>query len=364
MTLHATDLAARPAGAEGQITDVTRSPGPFVVVHSLTTVAGVNLNRDMNDLPKTLWHGGIERMRVSAQSLVRAARAYMRTDGSHDRISALSTKSLPHAVAQHLEAKHNVDPADAGPAAALIVAATGLGVSPADPGRTKVMAYVSEDSAQQLSRIVISHWDELAVQRERVEDLIAEALNAAERGTSSRRKPSATIPAAGLPESVATAAQAVLEPGTVEEIALFGRMLAGIPGGRVVSAAHVAHGFGIEPLHLITDEFTAGDDYQDGGVFMRRWHARTPVPGLGHFLPASGAGPAPTPHDAGPVRQDSGRGRGPGPERRAQVDTGDRPQPAFGQALPHRLPASPHPGRGHHHRRGADRLARLRGRDP
>ncbi|MCX5103626.1 type I-E CRISPR-associated protein Cas7/Cse4/CasC [Streptomyces sp. NBC_00439] len=267
MTLHATDLAARPAGAEGQITDVTRSPGPFVVVHSLTTVAGVNLNRDMNDLPKTLWHGGIERMRVSAQSLVRAARAYMRTDGSHDRISALSTKSLPHAVAQHLEAKHNVDPADAGPAAALIVAATGLGVSPADPGRTKVMAYVSEDSAQQLSRIVISHWDELAVQRERVEDLIAEALQPAERGTSSRRKPSATIPAAGLPESVATAAQAVLEPGTVEEIALFGRMLAGIPGGRVVSAAHVAHGFGIEPLHLITDEFTAGDDYQDGGVF-------------------------------------------------------------------------------------------------
>ncbi|MFJ2135969.1 type I-E CRISPR-associated protein Cas7/Cse4/CasC [Streptomyces sp. NPDC087845] len=269
MTTHATDLTARPVPAEGQVTDITSSPGPFVVVHSLTTLVGVSLNRDMNDLPKTLRYGGIERMRVSSQSLVRAAREYLRTDGSHDRSDAVSTRSLPHAVARHLETEYDVDLADAMPAAALIVAATGLTISPADPGRTKVMTYVPADSAQQLSRLVMSHWNELADPRERMDEIIADALTTetAGRGAPSGRKTQAVSPAMDLSEPLVTAAQAALEPGTVEEIALFGRMLAGLPRSRVFSAAHVAHGFSVDPLHRITDEFTAGDDYQDGGVF-------------------------------------------------------------------------------------------------
>ncbi|MFJ5726393.1 type I-E CRISPR-associated protein Cas7/Cse4/CasC [Streptomyces sp. NPDC093149] len=268
MTTHTTDLTPRPIPAEGQVTDITNHPGPFVVVHSLTTVVGVSLNQDMNDLPKTLRYGDVERMRVSSQSLVRATREYLRTDGSHDRTSAVSTRSLPHAVAQHLETEYDIDLADAIPAAALIVAAVGLNVSPANPGRTKVMTYVPADSAQQLSRLVMSHWDELARQRERMDEIIADALTAeAGRGASSGRKTQTVSPATEVPEPLVTAAQAALEPGTVEEIALFGRMLAGLPRSRVFSAAHVAHGFSVDPLNRVTDEFTAGDDYQDGGVF-------------------------------------------------------------------------------------------------
>ncbi|MFJ4741175.1 type I-E CRISPR-associated protein Cas7/Cse4/CasC [Streptomyces sp. NPDC088775] len=267
MTIRATDITPLPIPAQGAPTDITSSPGPFVVVHSLTTVAGVCLNRDMSDVPKTLWYGGTERIRVSSQSLVRAARQYMRTDGSQHTPHAMSTWSLPSMVARHLETDHGVDPADASPAAALIAAATGLIVDPAAPGRTKAAAYVPEDSAQRLGRILISHWDELSEARDLVEEQIAEALQPAGQGTSARKTPARPISAAGLPSGMVTDAQAALEPGTVEEIAVFGRMLAGLPRGKVISAAHVAHALGVDPLHLITDDFTGGDDYQDGGVF-------------------------------------------------------------------------------------------------
>ncbi|MFE4333259.1 type I-E CRISPR-associated protein Cas7/Cse4/CasC [Streptomyces sp. NPDC056831] len=265
MTAHATDLSSRTTAAEQDITDVTRSPGPFVVVHSLTTLAGVNLNRDMNDLPKMLPYGGVDRMRVSSQSLVRAAREFMRTDGTHDVHNAVSTRLLPTKIAQHLEEEHGIDPADAVPAAALIVTAIGLGIHLADPGRTRALTYVPDDTALRLSRLVASHWDRLHNAREQMEELIAGAISAPATAQDPPAKKES--PAAALPGFLVSAARATLEPGTVEELAVFGRFLPEIPYGRVDSATDVAHGFSVDPLQLFSDDFTAKDDYQDGGVF-------------------------------------------------------------------------------------------------
>ncbi|MFJ1662448.1 type I-E CRISPR-associated protein Cas7/Cse4/CasC [Streptomyces anthocyanicus] len=271
MTPQATDLAPRPLPAHGAPTDVTDSPGPFVVVHSLTSVVGMNLNMDMDHLPKTLRLGGAERMRVSSQSLTRAAREYMRTDRTqqHPGAHALSTRSLPTAVAQQLETEHDVDTADAHPLAALVVAASGLSINPSRPGQTKVMASVPADAPAQLAGIVMTHLKDLDGPRDAMEDTIAHWV-ATSRGTATSPADDDPVsPLKALPKSLVTAAKAVLAPGTVEEIALFGRFLAELPGpaGRTFSAAHIAHGFGADPLNRHTDEFTAHDDYQEGGVF-------------------------------------------------------------------------------------------------
>ena len=62
----ATDLA--PATRGYPLLDTTAHPGPHLVVHTLTTLTGVCLNRDMAGLPKSLNLGGAERMRVSPQA--------------------------------------------------------------------------------------------------------------------------------------------------------------------------------------------------------------------------------------------------------------------------------------------------------
>lgn len=273
MTTHATDLSPRPLPDRRAPTDVTTSPGPFVVVHSLTSVVGMNLNMDMDHLPKTLRYGGTERMRVSSQSLARAAREYMRTDRTqqHAGAHALSTRSLPAAVAQQLETAHDVDPADAHPLAALVVAASGLSINPSRPGQTKVMAYVPANAPAQLAHIVMTHLGDLDGPREAMEDTIAHWVSASQGTVTSPAGNDPVSPLGGLPKSLVTAAQDVLEPGTVEEIAVFGRLLTELPGpfGRIFSASHIAHGFGADPLNRLTDEFTAHDDYQEGGVFSR-----------------------------------------------------------------------------------------------
>jgi CRISPR system Cascade subunit CasC len=46
----------------------------FVQLHLLTSYAAANLNRDDTGRPKTLTFGGVERLRVSSQSLKRAFR--------------------------------------------------------------------------------------------------------------------------------------------------------------------------------------------------------------------------------------------------------------------------------------------------
>src|SRR6266567_339673 len=92
--------------------DTTGLPGRFVVVHTLTTVAGVNLNRDFDNLPKRILVGGVERLRVSAQAKARAARtwtrAYVARTDQADR-----SRLLPGKVAEHLVTQYGRDEYDA-----------------------------------------------------------------------------------------------------------------------------------------------------------------------------------------------------------------------------------------------------------
>lgn len=268
MTVTAVDLA--PAGAPFRTLDTTTAPGDFVVVHSLTTVAGVCLNRDMDGLPKSMLYGGTERLRVSSQSLIRAAREWIRTHTVSGEQGA-SSRLLPQQTALCLQ-NRGIDPADAVPAALLAVVAAGMSVDPAEPGKTRAMTYVSAGAPDRLAQVALTYWDDSGIQRNEMEERITAGMAVGPRARGRKRPPqddSGPAPdlADSLPIPMIAAARDAFAPGLSLEIALFGRFLTEIPGGRIPSAANVAHALSVDPHVLLTDDFTAVDDWQTGGVF-------------------------------------------------------------------------------------------------
>ncbi|WP_328373399.1 type I-E CRISPR-associated protein Cas7/Cse4/CasC (plasmid) [Streptomyces sp. NBC_00445] len=260
----ATDLAPDPQAARAQIIDTTGAPGPFVAVHSLTPLHAVNLNQDMFQMPKQGLWGGVERMRVSSQALARAARIWVIEHAEKGRPTASRSRLLPQQTARRLQEK-GIDAADAVPAAALIVAAAGVNISQTNPDRTRTVSLVPADAPDRLADVVLGHWEELTKQRAAMEEVIAQAL--AGKVPRKTKGEKAVNPAAAVPEAVSAAARRAFDPSLIDSIALFGRMLTELPDGTVPSSVQIAHALSVDPMNLITDDFTVRDDWQDHGVF-------------------------------------------------------------------------------------------------
>ncbi|WP_405814688.1 type I-E CRISPR-associated protein Cas7/Cse4/CasC [Streptomyces sp. NBC_01390] len=269
MTVTATDLSL-PESAYTPI-DLTALPGPFVVVHSLTTLVDVCLNRDMMGLPKSTMLGGVERMRVSAQSLTRAARGFTR-DHSQTGVHGFNTRQLPGKTAEYLR-ERGIDGADALPAAALIVTAAGPSIDLTHPDRTLTSLYVPSSAPAALAELLLDHWDDLEDPRLAMEKAITTAAAAvAEPGRNRGRtagKATSKGQADTVPVEIKATAQQTLAPGLATDIALFGRMLPELPGvhGNVRSAAMMAHAFTVDAKELLTDDFVTSDEWGSGGVF-------------------------------------------------------------------------------------------------
>lgn len=275
-----TDIAADP-----RLIDTTAYDGNFVVAHVLTTYTGVSLNRDFSNLPKSIQFGDAPRMRVSAQSKDRAMRTFFRHYTGETVQDTARSRFLPQQTARHLQALgHSLEEAHA--QAALIVASAGMQIDKANTERTRAIAYVPAQAPERLAALASEVWDETSEARGKMGHAIAEAIakraktskSPADAGgedadadaeTSGGRKgpESAGIEAPKLPQRIVGRAAAAFAPGTVAELAIFGRMLAEVPEGTVYSAAQVAHAFSVDPLAMITDDWTVKDDWQDLGVF-------------------------------------------------------------------------------------------------
>jgi CRISPR system Cascade subunit CasC len=267
MTITATDLSL-PESAYAPI-ELSALPGPFVVVHSLTTLVDVCLNRDVMGLPKSTTLGGVERMRVSAQALTHAARNFTRSH-SETGVHGFNTRLLPGKTAEHLR-ERGVDGADALPAAALIVTAAGPSIDLAHPDRTLTSIYVSSSTPAALAELLLDRWDDLEDSRLAMEDAItAAAAVAAEPGRRRGRtagKATSKGQADTVPAEIKGAAQQAFAPGLATDIALFGRMLPELPGRNIRSAVMMAHAFTVDAKELVTDDFATRDEWGSGGVF-------------------------------------------------------------------------------------------------
>ncbi|MCA1222558.1 type I-E CRISPR-associated protein Cas7/Cse4/CasC [Streptomyces sp. 8L] len=259
----ATVLTPDARTARERIVDTSGAPGPFVVVHTLTTLVAVNINQDADGLPKRCVVGDVERMRVSSQALARAARIWAVDHYNHQRPASGRSRLLPQETARRLQ-HAGIDSADATAGAALIVAAAGLSISPTDPGRTRTVSLMPQDAPDRLADVALAHWVELAPQRADMDKAIAAALTKVARKSKGEV---ALDPARDVPEDIVAAARRALDPALTNSIAIFGRMVTELPDGTMTSSVQIAHGFSVDPFDLLVDDFTVRDDWQDLGVF-------------------------------------------------------------------------------------------------
>lgn len=324
-SIQAPELVSPDKGIEAShplgplLLDTTGYEGRFVVVHSLTTLADVNPNRDFDGVPKRTTYGGVPRLRISSQARLRAGRVWSREFLTPD-VQAARTRSLPGVVRKLLTDTYGHDPAEAGWTAAALIASTGMGVDWARPDLTTAVMFVSTNAAEQLAELAHSEWDTLAEAREKAREVIDAAVSAASAKGKGRKpkkaetskKPDtaedvvdqiysfpeaeaaakdAETPAAAatdaeiadattkdeddkpkfkanlVPNTVIKRALATYDPATSIDIALYGRMLANIKGGSVKSAVQVAHSLSVDPLAELAEDYTVVDDWQNDDVF-------------------------------------------------------------------------------------------------
>ncbi|MBM4574949.1 type I-E CRISPR-associated protein Cas7/Cse4/CasC [Rhodococcus hoagii] len=212
------------------MTDTTLAP--FLALHVLQAIPASLLNRDDAGSIKKITVDGVPRVRVSSQSWKRAIRIGLRTAAIDGGSFGLRTTRFPKLTAEALAGNHGVDPHRAAAVSAAVF--TGLGLKANEKtGNTSVAVFASEELPTRVAAALAEHDADIVFDEKK---------------------------GVVIPDPVLAAARAALDVDATIDLALFGRMLAEIPGGNVDGAVSVAHAFSVDPLALEADFFTAVDD--------------------------------------------------------------------------------------------------------
>lgn len=211
-------------------------------IHIIHSLAPNNVNRDETGAPKTCVFGGVQRRRVSSQSWKRAIRRYLRDvvvnggRGLTETHLGIRTRRVPEEVATILAGRGR----DHEEASARTLSL--LGVKGKDD-QSAVLLFLTRDEVQAIADAVDENWDGLT-------------------GADGKK------PKGASPDKVPVR----LGQGRAIDLALFGRMLAELPGNDVDAACRVAHAISTHRADTEIDFFTAVDDLksddEDAGAGM------------------------------------------------------------------------------------------------
>lgn len=213
----------------------------FVEYHLIQNFAPSNLNRDDTGAPKDALFGGHRRARVSSQCFKRAIRlnsAEAATIPAENR--GVRTKKLKQLLEARLEGMGRTD---AGARVEAALASAGLKLK--EDGKTEYLLFLGHGEIESFAQLINKHWDELAT---------APAPDA---------KKSKKEAKASLPAEVVKEAKALLNGQKAVDVAMFGRMLADMPGVNQDAACQVAHAISTHRVEREFDYFTAVDDKGD-----------------------------------------------------------------------------------------------------
>lgn len=217
----------------------------FVEYHLIQNFAPSNLNRDDTGAPKDALFGGHRRARVSSQCVKRAVRLEAGAAGAIAKEHlGTRTKKLLDLTLALLKDNHGRDPAEAKPRVEAALAAAGLKLD--DKGRTEYLLFLGQREIDGFAELVNTHWDELT----------PPAVADDKKKTKKEAK-------ADAPEEVKKKAKSLLDGGKAIDVALFGRMLADMPGANRDAACQVAHALSTHRVEREFDYFTAVDDEGD-----------------------------------------------------------------------------------------------------
>lgn len=215
----------------------------FVEFHLIQNFAPSNLNRDDTGAPKDALFGGHRRARVSSQCFKRAIRL---NSADAATIPAGNQGVRTKKLKQLLEARLAVlGRADDG--ARIDAALAGAGLKLKEDGKTEYLLFLGQGEIEAFAQLIDKHWDELA------------AVPASEAKKSKKEAK------ASLPQEVVNEAKALLNGQKAVDVAMFGRMLADMPGVNQDAACQVAHAISTHRVEREFDYFTAVDDRAELG---------------------------------------------------------------------------------------------------
>jgi len=229
-----------------------------IELHLLQNFPPANLNRDDTGQPKDTDFGGVRRARVSSQCIKRSIRHSGPFERKFSDRIATRTKRVHDGLVSRLTAQgHEPDTARRVVEAVL----DDLLGWDAARGETKVLFYVGPEELDRLAELAHVH-----------AGAIAEAIGSrsALPEASKDKKEIGAIKQAD--DAVAAAAKKVGEAFRTErqgrvrsvDVALFGRMLAQVPGMNIDAASQVAHAVSTHALEQDFDFYTAVDDLKAG----------------------------------------------------------------------------------------------------
>lgn len=198
----------------------------FLQLHLLTAYPPSNLNRDDSGTPKSAVFGGVQRLRVSSQSLKRAWRTSEVFQHTLQGRVGERTQRIGDVVERHLLEK-GVDATKALVTARAVASVFGKAKpeSDANPTFTEQLAFVAPEER-------------------------AKALELAEKYAAGEL---AEIKAEGL----------LVKTDSAADIAMFGRMLADSPAYNREAAVQVAHAITTHKVTIEDDYYVAVDDLKD-----------------------------------------------------------------------------------------------------
>lgn len=210
----------------------------FIQLHLLTSYPPANLNRDDLGRPKTAKMGGVDRLRISSQSLKRAWRTsaiFEEALAGHigTRTKLLGVEAYKRMVAAGL-------PEQLAEESAQIIAKVF--------GSLEKVIKKSENKKEEFKHLEIKQLVHISPDEQKKIDALVDLL------IKDRRAPNENEL-----RLLSVDRQAV-------DVALFGRMLADTPLYNTEAAVQVAHAISVHPVVIEDDYFTAVDDLKDSEV--------------------------------------------------------------------------------------------------
>lgn len=195
-------------------------------IHVLQNYAPNNLNRDDTGAPKECEFGGVVRSRISSQCLKRAVRNYP-AFAEHVKQAGgdigVRTNFLRTELITQLQQAGKTD----GVEEAVDAIISMLGFTVKDNSKTEYMLFIGKDDIKRLVEIAIENWTEDFDTKNK--ELTKKIKNC-------------------------------IEETSAADVAMFGRMMAGIKNMNIDGACQVAHAFSVNKGSMEIDFFTAVDD--------------------------------------------------------------------------------------------------------
>lgn len=249
-----------------------------IEIHALQTLPPAAINRDRDGYPKTVYYGGVQRLRVSSQAWKAAMRWYFR---QHGVSLGVRTRLLGKLLEGHLQGVEEAEELTR-----LVVS----GLVAGNMERSNTLLFLKSEEIESLAQKILDNKQVLynlletekakrAKKQAELEQAIREHSDKAdpesvrtrkrlekqlERLLNWEEKVELPAPLRKELETVFTHNERLKEV----DIALFGRLLAEIPNAEVEGAMGVAHAIGVEPYRGEIDMMIALDDLLEQGAFL------------------------------------------------------------------------------------------------